>query len=150
MFSSRCVSVCEPFMVTDSIHLSRPFTVKRQMPVKSPLDSFSSSPTTAAVDSSAQESPPWVHTLLNQPTAHQNSLWVSENVLQDLKVWRTKHLFWQWGTILSEKPAISLASWRGAATEKSQLQPLIVIFCKKEILVKASTPMGSASKCSLL
>lgn len=58
MFSPRCVSLCEPFMVTDSIHLSCPFTVKRQLPVKSSLDSFSSSPTTAAVDSSAQESPP--------------------------------------------------------------------------------------------
>lgn len=43
---------------------------------KSSLDSFSSSPTTAAVDSSAQESPPRVHTLFNQPTALQNPLWV--------------------------------------------------------------------------
>ena len=64
VFSQVHVCVCEPFMVTDSIHLSRPFTVKRQLPVKkkkkrSSLDSFSSSPTAAAVDSSAQESPPW-------------------------------------------------------------------------------------------
>lgn len=74
----RCLPVCESFMVTDSIHLSRPFTVKRQLLVKSSLDSFSSSPTTAAIDSSTQESSPWVHTLFNQPTTHQNPLWVSK------------------------------------------------------------------------
>jgi len=28
------VCVCEAFMVTDSIHLSRPFTVKRPLPVE--------------------------------------------------------------------------------------------------------------------
>lgn len=62
--SPRCASVCDAFMVTDSFHLSRPFTLKRQLPVKkkkkkkrSSLDSFSSSPAAAAVDSSAQESP---------------------------------------------------------------------------------------------
>lgn len=32
--SPRCVSVCDAFMVTDSFHLSRPFTLKRQLPVK--------------------------------------------------------------------------------------------------------------------
>lgn len=30
----RCASVCDAFMVTDSFHLSRPFTLKRQLPVK--------------------------------------------------------------------------------------------------------------------
>lgn len=48
-----------------------PFTMKRQLPVKSSLDSFSSSPTTAVVDSSSQESPPWAHTLY--PSQPQNS-----------------------------------------------------------------------------
>lgn len=54
---------CDAFMVTDSFHLSRPFTLKRQLPVekkkkkkRSSLDSFSSTPAAAAVDSSAQES----------------------------------------------------------------------------------------------
>lgn len=64
-------------MVTDSIHLSTPFTLKRQLTVKSSLDSFSSSPTTAVVDSNTQESPPWVNTLLTiQPhtrNLHQNT-----------------------------------------------------------------------------
>lgn len=32
--SPRCASVCDAFMVTDSFHLSRPFTLKRQLPVK--------------------------------------------------------------------------------------------------------------------
>lgn len=55
--------VRDAFMVTDSFHLSRPFTPKSQLPVekkkkKSSLDSSSSSPLAAAVDSSAQESPP--------------------------------------------------------------------------------------------
>lgn len=42
-----CLRPCvlEPFMVTDSIHLSPPFTVKRQLAdEKALLDSFSSSP----------------------------------------------------------------------------------------------------------
>lgn len=34
MFSPRCASVCDAFMVTDSFHLSCPFTLKRQLPVK--------------------------------------------------------------------------------------------------------------------
>lgn len=67
VLSPRCASVCVAFMVTDSFHLSCPFTLKRQLPARekekeegkkrSSLDSFSSSPAAAAVDSSAQESP---------------------------------------------------------------------------------------------
>lgn len=46
------------FMVTDSFHPGRPFTLKSPFASsKSSLDSFSSSPLAAAVDSSAQESP---------------------------------------------------------------------------------------------
>lgn len=62
--SPRCASVCDAFMVTDSFHLSRPFTLKKAVASeeeeekkRSSLDSFSSSPAAAAVDSSAQESP---------------------------------------------------------------------------------------------
>lgn len=98
VFSQVHVSVCEPFMVTDSIHLSRPFTVKRQLPVekKSSLDSFSSSPTAAAVDSSAQESPPWSsHPFQPANRTPEPTLRASREVLQDLEVCRTKHLLWQ-------------------------------------------------------
>lgn len=54
----------EASMVTDSIHLNYSNSVKK--PVKKEqnpklLDSSFSSPTTAAVDSSSQESPPRVH-----------------------------------------------------------------------------------------
>lgn len=101
VFCQVHVSVCEPFMVTDSIHLSRAFTVKRQLPVKkkkkkSSLDSFSSSPTAAAVDSSAQESPPWSsHPFQPANRTPEPTLRASREVLQDLEVCRTKHLLWQ-------------------------------------------------------
>lgn len=69
--SHRCVRafVCvEPFMVTDFFHLSASFSLKRELMVKSFSDSFPSSPTTAAVDLSAQESLPIGSHPFNQPT----------------------------------------------------------------------------------
>lgn len=40
------------------------------------------------------------------------TLWVSKYVLQDLKVWRTKHLFWQWTWFCQKlSPLIGQIKW---------------------------------------
>lgn len=78
--SPRCVSVCDAFMVTDSFHLSRPFTLKRQLPVKKKKKKEAL--WTASLHRQPQllltQAPRnllcSVHTLLNQPAAADGPL----------------------------------------------------------------------------
>lgn len=79
--SPRCASVCDAFMVTDSFHLSRPFTLKRQLPVKKKKKKKEAL-WTASLHRQPQllltQAPRnllcSVHTLLNQPAAAEGPL----------------------------------------------------------------------------
>lgn len=72
LFSPRCVCVCDAFMVTDSFHLSRPFTLKRQLPVKKALWTAPlHRPSQLLLTQAPRNLLRGVHTLLNQPTAEE-------------------------------------------------------------------------------